>query len=200
MEKIIKHNKVLSRPANMFSRSGGFSKGFTLIELIVVLVIIGIFAAFAIPSYQQYARRADASMAQQEMQKISEQLERHKAKNFTYRGFNPNFLYGQSSIMSEVTLPRGASGSRIKYTITIRDGDDPAKLLTAVDASTPPKPDVRGRMWVMKAETSDVKNYNFLMSSTGIRCKNKAKELLEYKNSDTKEASCGDITTGREDW
>lgn len=200
MEKIIKYNKEFSQTAYLFSRLGGFSKGFTLIELIVVLVIISIFAAFTIPSYQEYVRRSDASMAQQEMQKIAEQLERHKAKNFTYRGFNPNFLYGESSLMSSVTLPRGVSGSRIKYTITIQDGDDPSKLLTSVDASTPPKPDVRGRIWVMKAETNDTKNYNFLMSSNGVRCKNRAKELLEYKNSDTQQASCGSVATGSEEW
>jgi type IV pilus assembly protein PilE len=46
----------------------------------VVLVIIAIFTAIAIPSYQEYARRADVSMVQQEMQKIAEQLERHKSK------------------------------------------------------------------------------------------------------------------------
>ena len=58
-------------------------RGFNLIELMIVLVIIAIIAAIAIPSYQAYARQADASLAQQEMQIISEQLARHKAKNFT---------------------------------------------------------------------------------------------------------------------
>ena len=70
----------------MASRLDYQVKGFTLIELMIVLVIVAIFAAIAIPSYQEYARRADVSMVQQEMQKIAEQLERHKSKNFTYRG------------------------------------------------------------------------------------------------------------------
>ncbi|MFA5858062.1 MAG: prepilin-type N-terminal cleavage/methylation domain-containing protein [Elusimicrobiota bacterium] len=37
------------------------SKGFTLIELVVVLVIIGILAVIAVPSYRNYTRRAMAA-------------------------------------------------------------------------------------------------------------------------------------------
>ena len=59
--------------------------GFTLIELMVVLIIIAIIAAIAIPSYQAYARRALAAQMQQEMQRISVLLERHKARNLVIR-------------------------------------------------------------------------------------------------------------------
>ena len=159
----------------------------------VVVVIVAIFTAIAIPSYQQYARRADASMVQQEMQKIAEQLERHKAKNFTYRGFDPAYIYGATGPMTSIILPQGATGTAIKYTITIRDADDSTKLLTAVDGSSPPKPTVRGRNWAMKAETSDVKNYNFLMTSSGMKCKNKTKANVSYTD-------CGSIAAGREEW
>ncbi len=96
----------------------------------MLVVIIAILAAIAFPSYQEYVRRSNASIAQQEMQKIAEQLERHKAKNFTYRDFDPNYIYGQTGALTSVTLPRGATGSAIKYTITIRDAEEPTKLLT----------------------------------------------------------------------
>ena len=175
------------------SRGRGQSKGFTLIELMVVVVIVAIFTAIAIPSYQEYARRADVSMVQQEMQKIAEQLERHKSKNFTYRGFDPAYIYGATGPMTSIILPQGATGTAIKYTITIRDADDSTKLLTAVDGSSPPKPTVRGRNWAMKAETSDVKNYNFLMTSSGMKCKNKTKANVSY-------TGCGSIAAGREEW
>lgn len=164
-------------------------RGFTLIELMVVVMIIAMTAAIAFPSYQAYTRRSSESLAQQEMQKIAEQLERHKAKNFTYRDFDPNFIYGVSGAMTSVTLPRGATGSAIKYTITIRDGEDPTKLLT--DASIPPV--IRARAWAMKAEGSDTRNYDLLMTSAGLRCKNKTKSLVTY-------TGCGSVSAGREEW
>lgn len=170
-------------------RSGAEQQGFTLIELMIVIVIVAIFATIAIPSYLNYTRRADAALAQQEMQKIAEQLERHKSRNFSYRGFDPNFIYGVTGAMNSVTLPRGATGSGIKYTITIRDGDDTTKLLTDTTAT----PAIKARRWAMIAETSDVKNYNYLMTSSGLRCKNKTRANVTYSN-------CGATATGSESW
>lgn len=193
MDQVNKISIPLNQSTCNASRLGYQSRGFTLIELMVVVVIVAIFTAIAIPSYQEYARRADASMVQQEMQKIAEQLERHKAKNFTYRGFDPAYIYGATGPMTSIILPQGATGTAIKYTITIRDADDSTKLLTAVDGSSPPKPTVRGRNWAMKAETSDVKNYNFLMTSSGMKCKNKTKANVSY-------TGCGSIAAGREEW
>lgn len=189
MEKIIKQHTDVISPTACKSRLERHMKGFTLIELMIVVVIVAIFAVIAIPSYQEYVRRANASMAQQEMQKIAEQLERHKAKNFTYRGFDPNFIYGQTGAMTSVTLPRGATGSAIKYTITIRDAEDPARLLT--DATIPPV--IRARGWTMRATASDTRNANLLMTSAGLRCKNNSSSLVTY-------TGCGIQATGREEW
>lgn len=67
--------------------------GFTLIELMVVVVIVALLAAIVMPSYQVYIQRSHLAQAQQEMQKLAEQLERHKAKNFSYKGFEASYLY-----------------------------------------------------------------------------------------------------------
>ncbi len=141
--------------------------GFTLIELMVVVVIVAIFAAIAIPSYQAYVRRAEASKAQQEMQKIAASLERHKARNFSYKGFD---LSAQT-----ISTPR-------TYSFELKDAADTSKLLTATDAS--------GRSWVLKATTTDAKNFNYLLTSSGIRCKNTTAANVTY-------TGCG---TGGEAW
>ena len=47
------------------------SKGFTLIELMIVVVVIGILAAVAWPSYQEYLKRSRRSDAQSLMLSIS---------------------------------------------------------------------------------------------------------------------------------
>ncbi len=142
-----------------------YSLGFTLIELMIVVVIVAIFAAVAIPSYQAYVLRADASRAQQQMQQIAVQLSRQKSRNFNYIGFS-------TGATTPVILPVGATGSAIKYRITVRDGDDTTKTLT--------DPTALGQNWVIRAEASDPNNFTYLFTSNGLRCKNKATSNVTY--------------------
>lgn len=173
------------------------TKGFTLIELMIVVVVVAILSAIALPMYNEYTRRATASQVMQEMQKIAEQLERHKSKNFSYKNFNADFLYRNSAgIVSTsfsnanatVTLPISATGSAITYRIYIRDGGNPT--LRLVDAAA------TGKSWIILAEansklnngdacttcnSSQQQNDSFLMGSAGIQCKTK----LALKATDT---------------
>lgn len=161
-------------------------KGFTLIELIVVVVIVAILAAFGLPSYQQYIRKNAVAQAQQEMTKIAEQLERHKGKNFSYRNFDPFYLYNVTAPMNSIILPRGAIGDAIKYTLTIRDGDNTALLLRDGSAV--------GQNWAIMASSADVQNYNLLLRSDGVRCKKLvSKGTINY-------TTCGSEANGSENW
>lgn len=150
--------------------------GFTLIELMIVVMIIAIIAAIAIPSYQAYVRRAVAAQAQQEMQRIAALLERHKARNFSYKGFDLSTLDVDAPRTYTFDLKDGAT------TTTAAKGSGNGKLLSATDAS--------GRSWVLYGITSDAQNYNFLMTSTGLRCKNKTE-------ANVISTGCG---TGEEPW
>ena len=60
-------------------------------------------------------------------------------------------------------------------------------------AETSIPPVIRARAWTMKAEGSDTRNYDLLMTSAGLRCKNKTKSLVTY-------TGCGSVSAGREEW
>jgi type IV pilus assembly protein PilE len=160
-------------------------QGFTLIELMVVVAIVAILAMIAIPSYQTHTRKAIAGQAQQEIQKLAEQLERHKGKNFSYLGFDPSYLYkdnsgnliGYSTTNAQLNLPLNSSGTAVKYIVSVRDGTDTTKLLTNTTAL--------GQRWAIKAESQDPNNFTFLMTSTGIQCKNQTRANVSYTGCGT---------------
>lgn len=100
--------------------------GFTLIELMVVVVIVALLAAIALPSYQIYVQRSHLAQAQQEMQKLAEQLERHKAKNFSYKGFEASYLYRDKdgvlssnfdTVKQQISLPIHSTNPSYKLSI-----------------------------------------------------------------------------------
>lgn len=146
-----------------------FNQGFTLIELMLVVVIIAIFAAIAIPSYQHFVQRANVAQAQQEMQKIAEQLQRYKSRNFSFKGFNASYLYPNNSVFNDSTQTLNFNS---KYTINIVDNMTGNPLLTDSSAL--------GQGWAIKAESSDVKNFSLLLTNTGIRCKNITVDNITY--------------------
>ena len=60
------------------------SKGFTLIEMMIVIVVIGVIASIAIPSYTNSIRKGRRGDAQQGLMEVANRLEGFYARNATY--------------------------------------------------------------------------------------------------------------------
>jgi type IV pilus assembly protein PilE len=60
------------------------SRGFTLIEMMIVVVVIGILAAIAYPSYQEYVSRARRADAQTALLELAQFMERTYTANGRY--------------------------------------------------------------------------------------------------------------------
>ncbi|HBK46826.1 MAG TPA: type IV pilin [Xanthomonadaceae bacterium] len=68
--------------------SGFRSRGFTLIELMVVVAIIAILAAIAYPAYQDFVRKGRRGQAKADLVEYAQVAERFRTINNTYIGFD----------------------------------------------------------------------------------------------------------------
>jgi len=74
------------------------SKGFTLIELIIVIAIVAILVTVALPTYQKQvrdSRRADATAV---LMQARQMMERYYAKNYTYNSATISDIPSKSPI------------------------------------------------------------------------------------------------------
>lgn len=128
-------------------------RGFTLIELMIVLVILAIIAAFAIPNYQEHLRKKDVAAAQQYIGCIAMELDRHRAKNFSYKGFEMTSGAARQCVAPE------------KYDFILVDLESGNPLINE---------NVSGLNWAMQAKAKDARIFSLLRNSMGAECKNKA--------------------------
>jgi type IV pilus assembly protein PilE len=103
------------------------SKGFTLIELMVVVIVIAILAAIALPSYLNQTRKSRRNAAEAAIQQIALLEERYRADNTEYlaapapnsTGWTKLGSYPGGSYYSyAVTIAAATSTVPATYTIT----------------------------------------------------------------------------------
>lgn len=96
------------------------SKGFTLIELMIVIAVIAIIAAIAMPAYSDYITRAKRGDAKSALLALQLAQEKHRANNPAY-----------TTIMA--SLPAATASPDGYYTISISS----ATATTYVAVATP---------------------------------------------------------------
>ena len=87
------------------------SKGFTLIELMIVVAIIGIIAAVAYPSYTGYISNTYLAQASADLKVCALALDRYYSNDFTYLAANTN------NVCTLVSPGDSAAGAQ-RYNIT----------------------------------------------------------------------------------
>jgi type IV pilus assembly protein PilE len=111
----------------------GFSRGFTLIELMIVIAVVAILMLVALPAYQDQVRKAKRTVAKSELQDLLARQEqffvnnRQYATDLTLLGFGDATSYMINSDGDEVV---GTSSDRI-YSISISGASATAFTLAA---------------------------------------------------------------------
>jgi len=161
--------------------------------------------------------RQDLAIARQEALRIAAELERFKAKNFSYKGFDASYLYSYTgadadgnpttashydAATGQLLLPIGSTASTAKYTLTLANNGTGYKPLTFAKDSdgneTAASASVNGLSWVMSlqrakdssGEPKQPRNYDLLLNSAGVRCMTKVKDVV------TSYTGCGGYSEG----
>lgn len=104
------------------------SRGFTMIELLIVMCIIAILTAIAIPSYREYVRRSNRSDAIIALTELANLEEKHYSNELAYTTTISDLGYDNFS-------PDG------HYSLTIGNSANVDYILTATAASSSQKDD-----------------------------------------------------------
>ncbi|GLQ33678.1 type IV pilin protein [Litoribrevibacter albus] len=113
----------------MINQNISRSKGFTLVELMVVIAIIGIIAVIAFPSYQEFIRTGYRADAMATMIELTTEMEQYKFERQTYKGAATGG--GDTGVPDENLLMALDEGVTNHYVVTISSASRDGYLLKA---------------------------------------------------------------------
>ncbi|MEH6467736.1 MAG: type IV pilin protein [Porticoccus sp.] len=112
------------------------SRGFTLIEVMIVVAIIAILVGIAIPNYREYVIRANRAVAKGAILEVASRQEQYFVNNRSYTHLLADLDYPVSYYIDSEGQPLEAAAGSI-YQITITDPDSNTGETTYSILATP---------------------------------------------------------------
>lgn len=95
------------------------SKGFTLIEVMIVVIILGVLAAIAIPQYQDYVLRSNRTEGKALLTEAATRQERYFTQNNSYADTVAKLGYASANSQNNLyTLAIALSNDDTSFTLT----------------------------------------------------------------------------------
>lgn len=105
------------------------SRGFTLIEVMIVVAIIGLLAAIAIPSYNAYIQRSHRTEAKNYLMAIAQRLEQNYSLSGSYNTTQDGVAIG-AAFLNATGMTVVPPGGPARYNIGFVAGEPTAATFT----------------------------------------------------------------------
>lgn len=116
----------------------GTSRGFTLLELLIVITVIGILAAITIPSYTSYVQRGNRAVAKFALAELATRQESFFTDRKTYATTLSGLGYaGDTVYVSKNGAPTTTASSSSLYSVTLEAGATATSFTASATAYSP---------------------------------------------------------------